>query len=102
MRFPVGLVEAATGAVRRLRLLRGQGLESVSVFVEPGLRFKGQITLLLYPPIIPAVPPQPPAAALPGSVFLSQHLGLDLLQVQLLLQFLSQSLPQFPFQLQIH
>lgn len=85
MRFPVGLVEAATGAVRRPRPLKGQGLASVSVFVEPGLRLKGQTTLLLHPPIIPAAPPRLPAVALPGSEFPDQRLGLDPLQFQLLL-----------------
>lgn len=105
MRFPVGLVEAATGAVRRPKPLKGQGLASVSVFVEPGLRLKGQTTLLSHPPIIPAAPPHPPAAALPGTEFPGQHLGLDPLQLQLLLQFLPQSLfqslPPSPFQPQI-
>lgn len=102
MRFPVGLVEVATGAVRRPRPLKGQGLASVSVFVEPGLKLKGQTTLLSHPPIIPAAPPHPLAAALPGNEFPGQHLGLDSLQLQLLQQFLpqslSQSLPQSPFQ----
>lgn len=85
MRFPVGLVEAVTGAVRRPRPLKGQGLASVSVFVEPGLRLKGQTTLLSHPPIIPAALPHPHAAALPGREFPGQHLGLDPLQLQLLL-----------------
>lgn len=105
MRVPVGLVEAPTGAVKRPRPLRGQGLVSVSVFVEPGLRLKGQTTLLSYPPIKLAAPPHRPAAVLPGREFPGQHLGLDPLQLQLQLQFLplflSQSLPQYPFQPQI-
>lgn len=81
MRFPVGLVEAVTGAVRRPRPLKGQGLASVSVFVEPGLKPKGQTTLLSYPPIIPSVPPHTLAAALPGSELPGQHLSLDPLQL---------------------
>lgn len=85
MRFPVGLLEAATGAVRRPRPLKGQGLVSVSVFVEPGLRFKGQTTLLSHPTLIPIAPPLPPAVALPGSEFPGQRLGLDPLQLHLLL-----------------
>lgn len=105
MRVPVGLVEAPIGAVKRPRPLRDRGLVSVSVFVEPGLRLKGQTTLLSYPPIKLAAPPHRPAAVLPGREFPGQHLGLDPLQLQLQLQFLplflSQSLPQYPFQPQI-
>lgn len=101
MRFPVGLVEAATVAVRRSKPLRGWGLVSVSVFVEPGPRLKGQITLLSLPPIIPAALLLPPAAVLLGNGFPGQHLGLGLLKLQLLLQFLPLSLSQYPFQPQI-
>lgn len=105
MILPVGLVEAAIGAVRRPRPLRGRGLVSVNVFVEPGLRLKGPTTLLSHLPILPAAPPRPPAPVLPGSELPGQHLDLDPLQLQLLLQFLPQSLfqslSQYLFQPQI-
>lgn len=99
MRFPAGLVEAVTDVVRRPRPPKDQGLASVNVFVEPGLRLRGQTTLLSHLPIMPTAPPCPLAAALLGNEFPDQHLDLDPLQLQLLLQFLPQllSLLQFPF-----
>lgn len=64
MRCLVGLVEAATGAVRKSGLLKGWGLVSVSVFVELGLRLKEQTTLLSHLAILPATPSCLPNAAL--------------------------------------